>query len=228
MMLQGATRGMRTASRQSWGSRAAPRCSVAAPMKLASPSFSAVPREIPEDIEKVLFTEEQVKRRVRELAREIVRDYQGKELIVVGVLKGAYIFMSDLTRAIAEEGIPSVRIEFVKAASYGARSVSTGSVDVDLCGATSWEGRHVLLVEDIIDSGNTLSRLAAEVAACDAAGVRVVALLDKRARRQVPFHADYVGFEIPDAFIVGYGLDYDEMYRCLPYVAVLRREVYTK
>lgn len=186
-------------------------------------------KDIPDDIEEVLFTSSEVQARVRELARDICRDYAGKDLIVVGVLKGAFIFMSDLTRAIAEEGIPSVRIDFVKASSYGSSSVSAGSVAVDLCGSgpTRWSGRHVLLVEDIIDSGNTLRRLAADVAGCGAASVRVVALLDKKGRRQVDFEADYTGFAIDDRFIVGYGLDYAETYRCLPYVAVLRPEAYS-
>ncbi|KIZ01295.1 Hypoxanthine-guanine phosphoribosyltransferase [Monoraphidium neglectum] len=161
--------------------------------------------------------------------RDICRDYQGKDLIVVGVLKGAFIFMSDLTRAIAEEGMPSVRIDFIRASSYGSSSVSNGAVGVDMCGSSSdsrWAGRHVLLVEDIIDSGNTLCRLAGAVASCGADSVKVVALLDKKGRRQVEFEADYVGFDIPDKFIVGYGLDFDETYRCLPYVAVLRPEAY--
>lgn len=184
--------------------------------------------DIPADIQTVLFTESQVQQRVRELAREITHDYRGKDLIVVGLLKGAFIFMSDLTRAIAEEGIPNVRIDFIRASSYGSSSVSNGDVSVDMCGGTEgrWAGRDVLLVEDIIDSGNTLSKLSAQLVTCGAASLRVVTLLDKKGRRQVEFYADYVGFEIPDHFIVGMGLDFNETYRCLPYVAVLRPEAY--
>lgn len=183
---------------------------------------------MPADIQEVLFTQEEMAHRIMALARSIVRDYAGKDVVVVGVLKGAFIFMSDLTRAIAEEGMPSVQIDFVRAASYGAASVSSGNVSVDMCGEPEgrWAGRHVLLVEDIIDSGNTLKRLVGAVEACGAESVRVVAMLDKKGRRQVNFEADYVGFEIPDQFIVGMGLDFNETYRCLPYVAALKPEAY--
>lgn len=129
-----------------------------------------------------------------------------------------------------------MRVDFVRASSYGSGSSSSGAVAVDMCGAVPdsnngapqqrWAGRDVLLVEDIVDSGRTLQRLAADVAACGAASVRVAALLDKRARRAVSFEADYVGWAIPDRFIVGYGLDFDERFRCLPYVAALRPEAY--
>ncbi|GBF95569.1 hypoxanthine phosphoribosyltransferase [Raphidocelis subcapitata] len=205
-----------------------PARAVAAPARTVVQESFLQPQNVPADIQEVLFTQDEVAQRVKSLARAIVRDYTGKDLIVVGVLKGAYIFMSDLTRAIAEEGLPSVQIDFVRAASYGAASVSSGNVSVDMCGEPEarWEGRHVLLVEDIIDSGNTLKRLAGAVAACGAESVRVVTMLDKKGRRQVSFEADYVGFEIPDHFIVGMGLDFNETYRCLPYVAALKPEVY--
>lgn len=168
---------------------------------------------------------------------DIVRDYQGRDLVVVGVLKGAFIFTSDLARAVASRGLPGVKVDFVRAASYGAGSTSSGSVAVDMCSAdgggdasssssSRWQGMDVLLVEDIVDTGRTLQRLASAVASCGASSVRVAALLDKRARRAVEFEADYVGWAIPDRFIVGYGLDFDEAFRCLPYVASLKPSAY--
>lgn len=200
---------------------------VAAPFRQVE-VFQQQAENIPDDVEYILFTEKQVKRRVRELGRDIARDYQGKDLLVICVLKGAFIFMADLTRAIAEEGLPGVKIDFLKAASYGTGSVSSGEVSIEMCGTTGtrWKGRHVLLVEDIIDTGNTLARLSAEIEHCGAASVGVATLLDKKGRRQVDFAADYAGFDCPNEFIVGYGLDYNETYRCLPYVAVLRPKAY--
>jgi hypoxanthine phosphoribosyltransferase len=166
----------------------------------------------------IFFPKEVIDRRVRELAAEISRDYQGKDLLIVGVLKGAFIFMADLIRDLT---IPC-RIDFVRLASYGAGSTSSGEIRITKDLETPIAGRDVLIVEDIVDTGLTLSRLLEELRGRRPASLRVCAFLDKHERRQIPFTADYVGFTIPDGFVVGYGLDYNERFRFLPDVCVLR------
>jgi len=166
----------------------------------------------------LLFPRETIAGRVRELAEQISGDYQGRELLLVGILNGAFIFMADLIRAMS---IPC-RVDFVRAASYGSGSESSGHIKITKELETPITGRDVLIVEDIIDTGLTLSRLVGVFGERQPASVRVCAFLDKSGRRRVPFTADYVGFTIPDRFVVGYGLDFNENYRFLPDVCILK------
>jgi hypoxanthine phosphoribosyltransferase len=165
----------------------------------------------------VLFPKEVIDRRVRELAGEISRDYEGRELLIVGILKGAFVFMADLIRLLE---VPC-KIDFVRLASYGSQSVSSGEIRIGKDLETPIAGCDVLIVEDIVDTGLTLSRFVGMLQERQPATLRVCVFLDKPERRQVPFTADYVGFSIPDRFVVGYGLDYDERFRFLPDVCVL-------
>lgn len=177
---------------------------------------------IHEDLESVLITAEDIQRKVRQLGQQIEEDYAGKDLLMVSVLKGSVIFMADLMRAIS---IP-LEIDFMVVSSYGTGTKSSGVVkivkDIDI----NLAGKDLLIVEDILDSGMTLSYLKKLLADRNPASIRVMTLLDKPARRSVPLEPDYAGFEVPDAFIVGYGLDYGEHYRNLPYIGVLKPSVY--
>jgi hypoxanthine phosphoribosyltransferase len=166
----------------------------------------------------ILFPKEIIERRVGELAGQISRDYAGKELLIVGILNGAFIFMADLIRGL---DIPC-RVDFVRLASYGCGSVSSGEVRFTKDLETPIAGLDILIVEDIVDTGLTLSRLVEVLRERRPASLRVCAFLDKTERRRVPFVADYVGFFIPDGFVVGYGLDYNEHFRFLPDVCILR------
>ena len=168
----------------------------------------------------VLLSRSQIEERVRELATQISRDYEGKELVVIGVLKGAFIFMADLIRCL---GVPCV-VDFARLASYGAGSSSSGKVILTKDIETSIRGRDVLIVEDIVDTGVTLAYLVKWFQEREPRSLRVCALLDKKSRRQVPFEADYVGFTIDDNFVVGYGLDLDEQSRFLPDIYVIQQE----
>ncbi|HOV79012.1 MAG TPA: hypoxanthine phosphoribosyltransferase [Bacillota bacterium] len=174
------------------------------------------------DGERILFSGEEIQRRVAELGGQISADYAGKELLVVGILKGAMIFLADLVRHIT---VPTY-FDFVAVSSYGASTQSSGVVrilkDID----RSIEGRHVLIVEDIVDTGLTLNYLVENFKSRGPAGVKVCTLLDKPSRRVVPVDIDYNGFVIPDEFVVGYGLDYNERYRNFPYIMVLSPRVY--
>lgn len=174
------------------------------------------------DIGAVLLTEDRIQQRVQELAAEVSADYAGQHLVLVVALKGAFVFAADLMRALQ---VP-LCVDFVAASSYGKNTVSSGEVRVgyETCG--DLEGRHVLVVEDIVDSGRTLSVLVASLRSRGAASVKTCCLLDKPSRRVVDFRPEYVGFEIPDHFVIGYGLDYAERYRSLPFVAVLKPEAY--
>lgn len=174
------------------------------------------------DVQEILFTEEAVAERVRELGAEITRDYEGKDLLVIGILKGASIFMAELVKRIDA----LVKIDFMAVSSYGTSSESSGVVRIIKDLDQSIEGRDVLIVEDIIDTGLTLVYLKTLLEGRKAASVKVAALLDKPDRHKVDIRADYLGFTVPDHFIVGYGLDYAEQYRNLPYVGVLKPEVY--
>ena len=174
------------------------------------------------DIQEVLFTEEQLDRRVSEIAGEITRDYQGKEIVLISVLRGSFVFMADLCRKI---DLPCT-VDFMAVSSYGSGTSSSGQVQItkDLSGAI--EGKHILVVEDILDSGNTLSYLLRVLEQRGPASIRLCTLLDKPERRVKPVEVHYTGFTIPDAFVVGYGLDYAEHYRNLPYIGVLKPEIY--
>lgn len=175
------------------------------------------------DIKEVLIDEESVKKRIRELGEKITQDYKGKNLVLVGILKGAVIFMSELAKNIDLQ----LGMDFMAVTSYGMSSVSTGEVKIIKDLDESVIDKDILIVEDIIDTGNTLAYLTDNLRKRGASSVKIVTLLDKVDRRSVEVPVDYIGFEIPDEFIVGYGLDYAEKYRNLPYVAALKEEVYS-
>lgn len=177
-----------------------------------------------DDISKVLISAEQIQERVAELGRAISRDYQGQDLLLVCVLRGAFMFLADLMRqiTIAHE------IDFMATASYGRSTESSGIVRILKDLNTSIEGRNVLVVEDIVDTGRTLQYLLSLLRDRNPASLRVCCLLDKRARREVEVPLDYLGFTIPNEFVVGYGLDYGELYRNLPFIGVLKPELYRK
>ena len=176
-----------------------------------------------EDIQEVLFTQEELDRRVSELAQEIERDYAGKEILLVSVLRGSFIFMADLVRKIQ---LPCL-VDFMSVSSYGKGTSSTGQVQITKDLSEDIAGMHVLVVEDILDSGNTLSYLLRLLEQRHPASIRLCTLLDKPERRIKPVQVHYCGFSIPDAFVVGYGLDYAERYRNLPYIGILKPEVYS-
>src|SRR5450756_1597438 len=182
-----------------------------------------VTRDLLADIAEVLLTEEQIEARVSELGRRISDDYRGRNLTLVSVLKGSLPFMADLMRAI---DVP-LRIDLMEVSSYGGTSTeSSGLVRILKDLSAPIEGRDVLLVEDIIDTGLTLNYLIRYLKGKNPRSIKVCSLLDKPARRLVEIPIDYVGFEIPDAFVVGYGLDFGEVYRNLRFVGVLRPEAY--
>ena len=174
------------------------------------------------DIQEILFTEEQLKNRVGEIARQIEADYAGKEIMLISVLRGSFIFMADLCRAIR---LPCT-LDFMSVSSYGTGTTSSGQVQITKDLTEDITGRHVIVVEDILDSGNTLSYLLKILNHRHPASVRLCTLLDKPDRRTKPVDLHYSGFTIPDAFVVGYGLDYAEKYRNLPYIGILKPEVY--
>jgi hypoxanthine phosphoribosyltransferase len=165
-----------------------------------------------------LFTSEQIQTRVAEMGAEIARDYAGQTPLLVGVLKGAYIFLSDLVRAIDLR----LGVEFMAISSYGAGMRSSGEVRIVKDLDVPVDGRDILIVEDIVDTGLTLTFLIGSLHQRGAKSVRLAALLDKHERREKDVKIDYCGFRIPDAFVVGYGLDYAERYRNLPYIAVIK------
>ncbi len=165
----------------------------------------------------ILIAESQIRRRVRDLGRQISEDYTNCDLVLLGVLKGGVVFLTDLMRAMS---IP-MRCEFVQIASYGAGSVSSGNVQVIHGIKGDFSSADVLVVEDIVDTGHSLNFLMDYVSTLQPASVKVCSLLNKPGRRAVPISIDYVGFEIDDVFVIGYGLDYDQQYRNLPYIAVL-------
>lgn len=175
-----------------------------------------------QDIAKVLVDEVTIRKRIRELGDVINREYARKDLLLVSVLKGSIIFMADLIRAIT---IPH-EIDFMATSSYGAGTSSSGVVRILKDLNSSIEGRNVVVVEDIIDSGHTLSYLLRILQERRPASLRIMTLLDKPERREVAINVDWVGFSIPNEFVVGYGLDYDEIYRNLPFIGVLKPSVY--
>jgi len=161
-----------------------------------------------------LLGKDQIRRRVKELAEQISRDYRGKEILFICILKGAFIFLSDLMRHI---DLP-VQVDFVGLASYGSEMVSSGQIRGTQEVSIPIAGKDVIIVEDIIDTGRTLKFLADELRSRKPRSLRICCLLDKKSRRQVEFHADYVGFDIENLFVVGYGLDVNEQFRNLPSV----------
>jgi len=176
-----------------------------------------------QDILEVLFTEEQLDKRVGEIAAEINRDYVGKNLILVSVLRGSFVFMADLVRKIEHPCL----VDFMSVSSYGKGSSSSGQVQITKDLSEDITGLDVIVVEDILDSGNTLSYLLRLLAQRHPASIRLCTLLDKPDRRVKPVEVHYSGFTIPDAFVVGYGLDYAEKYRNLPYIGILKPEIYS-
>jgi hypoxanthine phosphoribosyltransferase len=171
-----------------------------------------------------LISQEELHKRVKELAQQISKDYAGRDLMIIAVLKGSFIFLADLIRELD----PHVAIDFTGISSYGASTQSSGEVRITKDLEQSVAGRHVLLVEDIVDTGLTLRYLVDALRARQPASLKVCALLDKPARRRVRIGLDYYGFIIPNAFVVGYGLDYNEKYRGLPFVGVLEEEEQSK
>jgi hypoxanthine phosphoribosyltransferase len=174
------------------------------------------------DVEEVLLTEEQIQARVAELGIQLTADYAGRDPVLISVLKGSIVFLADLVRGMEL----SLSIDIMEVSSYGAATESSGQVRIlkDLSNAI--EGRHVIVVEDIIDTGLTLNYLLRYLREKQPASLTICCLLDKPARRLTEIPIDYIGFTIPDRFVVGYGLDYGERYRNLPYVGVLRPSVY--
>lgn len=174
------------------------------------------------DVERVLFSEEELKNRVAEIAAEIDKDYEGKEPLLISVLRGSFVFMADLVRQIH---VPCT-VDFMAVSSYGAGTSSSGQVKIVKDLSEQIEGKDLIVVEDILDSGNTLSYLLQLLQARKPASVRLCTLLDKPSRRVKEVKVSYSGFSIPDYFVVGYGLDYAEKYRNLPYIGVLKPAVY--
>ena len=174
------------------------------------------------DIERILISEEELREKVSEMGKKISRDFEGKDPIFVGVLKGCFIFMADLMRYVDI----SCSMDFMSVSSYSGTS-STGAVKINKDLGEDIEGRHLIIVEDILDSGVTLSYLKQYLMVRKPASITIATLMDKPARRKADIYADYSCFEIPDAFVVGYGLDYNERYRNLPYIGVLKPEIYS-
>jgi len=178
----------------------------------------------PEDVQQeVLLTAEAIRNRVKELGEAISRDYRGEQVFLVGVLKGAWVFLADLARHIT---VPA-SFDFMSVSSYGASTQTSGVVQIIKDLEESIEGRHVLIVEDIVDTGLTLTYLVELLKTRHPASLKVCVLLDKPSRRATPVRLDYVGFEIPEAFVVGYGLDFAGQYRHVPHIFTLRSEVYS-
>lgn len=167
---------------------------------------------------KTLIPEEEVEKKIVELAERISRDYEGKTIHVVGILRGAVFFMTELCKHVT---VP-VKCDFIRASSYGSGSVSSGDVKVLRQMDETLEGQDVLIVEDILDTGYTLTKLKDIFMSEKPASLKIAVLLDKTERRKVPIEADYCGFVVPDKFIVGYGLDYDQQYRNLPYIGEIK------
>ncbi|MBR3622012.1 MAG: hypoxanthine phosphoribosyltransferase [Selenomonadaceae bacterium] len=175
------------------------------------------------DVERILITEEEIRARVQEIGNVISKDYnEDNDVVAIGILKGASIFFADLVRAIK---IPLI-FDFMIVSSYGDSSISSGEVDIKKELEFDVHGKDVILIEDIIDTGITMSCVRKIMAGRGANSVKLAAFLDKPTRRKVDLHIDYLGFTTPDEFLVGYGLDYAEKYRNLPYVGILKREIY--
>lgn len=177
-----------------------------------------------QDILKVLMTEEEIKKRVQEMGDELFERFHDKNPMFIGVLNGCFIFMADLVRATQIKS----ELEFIGLSSYNSGTTSSGTVQITRDLQKDITGRNIIIVEDILDSGNTLAFLKNYLMAKGAASVAIVTLLDKPSRRQKAIYADLAGFEVPDEFVVGYGLDYDQQYRNVPYIGILKPEVYNK
>ena len=177
-----------------------------------------------DDLKEILYTEEQIKQRVKELGAQISKEYVGKTPLMIGVLKGCFVFFADIARCLDIQ----CEIRFLIVSSYGFSSVTSGTVRIGAELDFEIAGRDVIIIEDILDTGITLSALKELVLERKPSSLKICALLDKPSRRQVPVDVDYVGFECPDEFLVGYGLDYAERYRNLPFIASLKPEIYMR
>ena len=175
------------------------------------------------DIQRILVDEARLSERVNELGRAMTADYAGREPLIVGILRGSFIFMADLVRVC---DFPCT-VDFMVVSSYGGGATSSGNVRILKDLSEDISGRDVILVEDILDTGRTLYNLRDVLSRRGPASIRIAALLDKPERRAADITADYVGFTVPNEFVVGYGLDYDQRYRTLPYIGILKPEVYT-
>lgn len=179
--------------------------------------------QLVDDVARVLIDEERLQTRIKELAGAIMDDYRDvDELLLICVLKGAFIFLADLSRALTRPH----QLDFMGISSYGSGTESSGAVRIVLDLQQDIAGKHVLIVEDIIDSGRTLDYMRRSLLARSPASLKICSLLDKPDRREVDVPVDYLGFEIPNEFVVGYGLDFDQIYRNLPFIAILRTEVF--
>ena len=176
-----------------------------------------------DDFKKILYSEEEIQRRVKELGAQITQDFCGKPILLIGVLKGCYVFLADLARCIDLE----CEIMFITASSYGSSAITTGDVKIGMAFDYEIANRDVIIIEDILDTGETLTSLRDFLNRRTPASLRICALLDKPSRRKSPINAHYTGFECPDEFVVGYGLDFAEHYRNLPFIASLKPEVYS-
>ena len=173
------------------------------------------------DIQSILISEEEIRAKIHAIGRQISHDFEGKDPLFVGVLKGCFIFMADLMRSVDI----SCSMDFMAVSSYSG-TTSTGAVKINKDLSEDIQGRHIIIVEDILDSGVTLNYLKSFLMQREPASIHIATLLDKPSRRRAPITPDYTCFEVPDAFVVGYGLDYNERYRNLPYIGVLKSEVY--
>jgi hypoxanthine phosphoribosyltransferase len=178
---------------------------------------------LPSDIQEVLASEETIQKTIRRLAAEISQDFAGKEVLLIGILKGAFIFLADLSRHLT---IPH-SVDFMSLSSYGATATTSGEVRIIMDLRTFIRGKHVIVVEDIVDTGYTLAYLRQLLGAREPASLKTCVLLSKPDRRKVPADIDYLGFEIPDHWVVGYGLDYADQYRTLPFIGILKPSVYS-
>ena len=177
-----------------------------------------------QDIARVLISEEELQKRIAELGQQVAADYADKEPIFVGVLKGVVNFFTDMVRATPIR----CQYEFMAVSSYGSGTTTSGTVKLLKDVSCDIKGRHVVILEDILDTGLTLEFVREHLLAMEPASLKICTLLDKPERRKVDVYADYIGFTIPNEFVVGYGLDYQEFYRNLPYIGVLKPEVYSK
>lgn len=177
-----------------------------------------------QDLQKILLNSEQIATRVKELGEEITRDYKGESVLMVAILRGAVVFFADLVKSVDLD----VRFDFMVVSSYGSSSVTSGEVRIIKDISQPIEGKNVIIVEDIIDTGNTLKNLKRMLLTRNPKSLKIASLLDKPSRRRVEMEGDYIGFEVPNEFVVGYGLDYAEKYRNLPEIGVLKPEIYTE
>lgn len=175
------------------------------------------------DVERILVSEEEISQAVERIAKQLEKDYEGKDVLFVGLLKGSIAFMADIVKAYTKK----CQIDFMAVSSYGSGTESTGTVNIVKDLSQPIEGKDIVIIEDIIDSGNTLDFIKKYFSAKKANSVKICTLLNKPSRRKVEIDVDYIGFDIPDEFVIGYGLDYNEYYRNLPYVGVLKRSVYS-